>query len=123
MSRTVYQSADVDGVSILDREAGSPDARARPSCSCHGSPSSSRMWEPLLTRLANQFHLVAPDYPGFGHSNAPDPAGFPYTFNHLAVILFSSPIWAWAATSCSCRTTGVRSDSGWRSRTQRACGR
>jgi pimeloyl-ACP methyl ester carboxylesterase len=85
MSHTVYQSADVDGVSVFYREAGPPD---RPTILLlHGFPSSSRMWEPLLTRLADVFHLIAPDYPGFGHSDAPDPAGFAYTFDHLAEIV------------------------------------
>jgi pimeloyl-ACP methyl ester carboxylesterase len=45
------------------------------------------MWEPLLTRLGDAFHLVAPDYPGFGHSDTPDPAGFAYTFDHLAEVI------------------------------------
>jgi pimeloyl-ACP methyl ester carboxylesterase len=85
MSHTVYQSADVDGVSVFYREAGPPD---RPTILLlHGFPSSSRMWEPLLTRLADAFHLIAPDYPGFGHSDAPDPVGFAYTFDHLAEII------------------------------------
>jgi pimeloyl-ACP methyl ester carboxylesterase len=85
MSHTIYQSADVDGVSVFYREAGPPD---RPVILLlHGFPSSSRMWEPLLTRLADDFHLIAPDYPGFGHSDAPDPSGFAYTFDHLAEII------------------------------------
>ena len=45
------------------------------------------MWEPLLTRLGDAFHLVAPDYPGFGHSDTPDPAAFAYTFDHLAEVI------------------------------------
>jgi len=53
----------------------------------HGFPSSSRMWEPLLTRLGDAFHMIAPDYPGFGHSDTPDPVGFAYTFDHLADII------------------------------------
>jgi pimeloyl-ACP methyl ester carboxylesterase len=85
MNHTVYQRADVDGVSVFYREAGPPDAPA--ILLLHGFPSSSRMWEPLLTRLADAFHLIAPDYPGFGHSDAPDPAGFAYTFDHLAEII------------------------------------
>jgi pimeloyl-ACP methyl ester carboxylesterase len=52
----------------------------------HGFPSSARQWEPLLTRLAGDFHLIAPDYPGFGHSDAPDLARFACTFDHLAEI-------------------------------------
>jgi pimeloyl-ACP methyl ester carboxylesterase len=85
MRHTVYQRSDVDGVSVFYREAGLP---GRPTILLlHGFPSSSRMWERLLTRLADAFHLIAPDYPGFGHSDAPDPAGFAYTFDHLAAII------------------------------------
>ena len=73
MSHTVYQRADVDGVSVFYREAGPPEAPV--ILLLHGFPSSSRMWQPLLTRLAGSFHLIAPDYPGFGHSDAPEPAG------------------------------------------------
>ena len=50
----------------------------------HGLPSSSRMFQPLLTRLADSYHLIAPDYPGFGHSDWPDPKSFAYTFDHIA---------------------------------------
>jgi alpha-beta hydrolase superfamily lysophospholipase len=53
----------------------------------HGFPSSSRMWQPLLDRLADRFHLVAPDYPGFGHSHAPSHTEFAYTFDHLAAVV------------------------------------
>lgn len=47
----------------------------------HGLPSSSRMFEPLFTRLPDRYHLVAPDYPGFGRSDWPDPKHFAYTFD------------------------------------------
>jgi pimeloyl-ACP methyl ester carboxylesterase len=53
----------------------------------HGLPSSSRMFEPLLAPLSDRYHLLAPDYPGFGHSDWPDPASFAYTFDHLAEII------------------------------------
>lgn len=84
MRRTTYQWVDIGGLSVFYREAGSPDAPA--ILLLHGFPSSSRQWEPLLARLADGFRLIAPDYPGFGHSDAPDPAGFPYTFDHLAEV-------------------------------------
>jgi pimeloyl-ACP methyl ester carboxylesterase len=64
-----YRTVQVDGLSIFYREAGPKDAPV--ILLLHGLPSSSRMFEPLLTRLAGQFHMVAPDYPGFGHSDAP----------------------------------------------------
>jgi hypothetical protein len=53
----------------------------------HGFPSSSRMFEPLVARLSDRYHLVAPDYPGFGHSDCPDPKKFAYTFDHIAEIM------------------------------------
>jgi pimeloyl-ACP methyl ester carboxylesterase len=53
----------------------------------HGLPSSSRMFEPLFARLADRYHFVAPDYPGFGHSDGPDPKKFMYTFDHYAEIM------------------------------------
>jgi pimeloyl-ACP methyl ester carboxylesterase len=52
----------------------------------HGFPSSSRMWEPLLPLLADKYHLIAPDYPGFGNSSAPSPSSFEYTFDNLAKV-------------------------------------
>src|SRR6202521_1135565 len=80
-----YRSVSVDGISIFYREAGRPDAPTL--LLLHGFPSSSRMFEPLLTRLSAHYHLVAPDYPGFGHSDWPDPRTFPYTFDHYAEIM------------------------------------
>lgn len=82
---TTYQSIDVEGIEIFYREAGPADGPT--ILLLHGFPSSSRMWEPLLNRLADAFHLVAPDYPGFGHSDAPDPATFAYTFDRLADVI------------------------------------
>jgi pimeloyl-ACP methyl ester carboxylesterase len=79
-----YRSIKVDGLSIFYREAGRPEAPAL--LLLHGFPSSSRMFEPLLGRLAAQFHLVAPDYPGFGHSDAPGAKDFAYTFDHIAEV-------------------------------------
>ena len=85
MHATTYKSIEVNRLSIFYREAGSPDAPTL--LLLHGFPSSSRMYEPLFTRLADDFHLVAPDYPGFGHSDAPDPTAFDYTFDNLARII------------------------------------
>src|SRR5438552_14447982 len=64
---TVYRTQQVDGLSIFYREAGPKDAPTL--LLLHGLPSSSRMFEPLFSRLAEHYHLVAPDYPGFGHSD------------------------------------------------------
>ena len=80
-----YRTVTVDGMSIFYREAGPKDAPT--ILLLHGFPSSSRMFEPLLTRLADRFHLVAPDYPGFGHSGAPKPRAFSYTFDTIATVM------------------------------------
>jgi pimeloyl-ACP methyl ester carboxylesterase len=79
---TIYRTVKVDGLSIFYREAG--PAGAPTLLLLHGLPSSSRMFESLFARLSDQYHLVAPDYPGYGHSDWPDPRAFAYTFDHLA---------------------------------------
>ncbi len=81
-SPTFYQTIQVDGLPIFYREAGRKDAPTL--LLLHGLPSSSRMFEPLFVRLSERYHLVAPDYPGFGHSDWPDPEKFAYTFDHIA---------------------------------------
>jgi pimeloyl-ACP methyl ester carboxylesterase len=80
-----YRTVKVDGLSIFYREAGPKDAPT--ILLLHGLPSSSRMFDPLLSRLADDYHLVAPDYPGFGHSDWPDPKQFAYTFDHIASVM------------------------------------
>jgi len=82
---TFYRPIQIDGVSIFYREAGRKDAPVL--LLLHGLPSSSRMFEPLFSRLSECYHLVAPDYPGFGHSDWPDPKKFAYTFDHYAEIM------------------------------------
>jgi pimeloyl-ACP methyl ester carboxylesterase len=72
----------VNGVGIFYREAGPRDAPT--ILLLHGYPSSSRQWDPLLPLLADRYHLIAPDYPGFGHSDAPPPGQYTYTFDTLA---------------------------------------
>ena len=80
-----YRTVKVDGLSIFYREAGSMDAPT--ILLLHGLPSSSRMFEPLLARLRDRFRLIAPDYPGFGHSDAPDARSFAYTFDKIASVI------------------------------------
>ena len=82
---TLYRTTQIDGLSIFYREAGPKDAPTL--LLLHGLPSSSRMFEPLFARLSDRYHLVAPDYPGFGNSDWPDPKTFAYTFDHYAVIM------------------------------------
>ena len=71
MNPTFYRTIRVDGLSIFYREAGPKNAGTL--LLLHGLPSSSRMFEPLFARFSDRYHLVAPDYPGFGHSDWPDP--------------------------------------------------
>jgi pimeloyl-ACP methyl ester carboxylesterase len=80
-----YRTVKVDGLSIFYREAGPKNAPV--ILLLHGLPSSSRMFQPLLARLADNYHLVAPDYPGYGHSDWPDPKQFDYTFDHIASVM------------------------------------
>lgn len=77
-----YKTVAVKGVKMFYREAGPRDAPV--ILLLHGFPSSSRMFATLIPLLSDRFHLIAPDYPGFGHSDAPSPDEFSYTFDHLA---------------------------------------
>jgi pimeloyl-ACP methyl ester carboxylesterase len=82
---TKYQRATVEGVRIFYREAGSKTA---PSIVLlHGFPTSSHMFRDLIPMLADRYHVVAPDLPGFGFSDAPDRKQFRYTFDHLAKVI------------------------------------
>jgi pimeloyl-ACP methyl ester carboxylesterase len=80
-----YGTIAVDGLNIAYREAGDP---ANPKLVLlHGFPSSSHQYRDLIRALADTFHLIAPDYPGFGLSDSPDPATFPYTFDRIGQIV------------------------------------
>jgi pimeloyl-ACP methyl ester carboxylesterase len=79
---TTYRWAEIDGLRIFFREAGRGDAPT--IVLLHGFPSSSRMYEPILPLLADRYHVIAPDFPGFGHSDAPPATSYDYTFDHLA---------------------------------------
>lgn len=79
---TTYHRATVDGVGVFYREAGPRNAPT--IVLLHGFPSSSREFDTLIPLLATKYHLVAPDFPGFGQSDAPSPSSYAYTFDHLA---------------------------------------
>ena len=79
---TTYQHTTVNGLKLFYREAGSKTAPT--IVLLHGFPSSSHMFRDLIPQLAEKFHIIAPDYPGFGYSDAPDPTSFDYTFDNLA---------------------------------------
>src|ERR1700678_2841373 len=85
MQRTSYRTISIDGLSVFYREAGpaAPPTILR----LHGLPSSSRMFEPLFDRLSDRYRLLAPDYPGFGHSDWPNPKKFSYTFDRFAEVI------------------------------------
>ncbi|MEJ6484757.1 alpha/beta hydrolase [Nostoc punctiforme UO1] len=82
---TTYHTVSINGLDIFYREAGSRD---RPTILLlHGFPTSSHMFRNLIPALADQFHLIAPDYPGFGYSSMPTVDEFDYTFDRLAEVM------------------------------------
>lgn len=85
MSQVSYQKVDVDGVNIFFRQAGPSTAPAL--LLLHGFPSASHMFRHLIPSLADQFHLVAPDLPGFGQSDMPARTKFHYTFDNIAAVI------------------------------------
>lgn len=85
MQHTVYRTVKVDGLEVFYREAGPKDAPT--ILLLHGFPTSSHMFRELIPLLADRFHLVAPDYPGFGYSATPSVTEFNYTFDHLADVM------------------------------------
>ena len=84
-AETVYRRAEVRGLEIAYREAGSGTAPT--VLLLHGFPSSSHMFRDLIPELATKYHVIAPDYPGFGYSSAPSPQAFTYTFANLASVI------------------------------------
>src|SRR5262249_6413726 len=83
--RVMYKTAKVKGLDIFYREAGSP---TNPTLLLlHGFPTSSQMFRNLIPQLVDRYHLVAPDYPGFGASSAPPVNKFNYTFDNLAEVI------------------------------------
>ena len=79
---THYRTAEVNGVKLFYREAGQKGAPV--VLLLHGFPTSSHMFRNLIPALADRYHVIAPDYPGYGQSDAPDHTKFAYTFDHLA---------------------------------------
>lgn len=79
---TTFHKTQIDGVQIFYREAGPVDAET--ILLLHGFPSSSREFDTLIPLLAVHYHVIAPDYPGFGLSDAPATSAYVYTFDHLA---------------------------------------
>jgi hypothetical protein len=82
---TTYKTVSIKGLNIFYREAGPSNGPA--ILLLHGFPSSSRMFDTLMPLLADRYHLLAPDYPGFGNSDAPSPKKFSYTFDAIANVI------------------------------------
>ena len=80
-----YKTTPVNGFKVFSREAG--DAKAPAVLLLHGFPTSSHMFRNLIPELAGNYHIIAPDLPGFGFSDLPDHKSFAYTFDHLAEII------------------------------------
>ena len=85
MADIAYRTADVDGLTVFYREAGASDAPTL--VLLHGFPSASHMFRELIPLLADRFHIVAPDLPGFGKSDMPAPGDFDYTFAHITDVI------------------------------------
>ncbi|HKX83812.1 MAG TPA: alpha/beta hydrolase [Pyrinomonadaceae bacterium] len=83
--KIVYKTAKIDGLDIFYREAGDPKKPA--ILLLHGFPASSHMFRDLIPRLSDKFHVVAPDYPGFGYSSALGVNEYDYTFDNLSFVI------------------------------------
>lgn len=82
---TLHKTVQIDGLDIFYREAGPKDAPV--ILLLHGFPTSSHMFRNLIPELSDRFHVVAPDYPGFGNSSMPTVDQFAYTFDNLATVM------------------------------------
>lgn len=85
MAGIAYRTADVDGLTVFYREAGGSEAPTL--VLLHGFPSASHMFRELIPLLADKFHIVAPDLPGFGKSDMPARGHFDYTFEHITDVI------------------------------------
>jgi len=82
---SLHKNVKVNGVNIFYREAG--DVNKPTILLLHGYPTSSHMFRNLITDLSVQYHVLAPDYPGYGRSDQPAMADFDYTFDNMALII------------------------------------
>jgi pimeloyl-ACP methyl ester carboxylesterase len=85
MTEVAYRTADVDGLTVFYREAGPADAPTL--LLLHGYPSASHQYRELIPLLADRFHILAPDLPGFGKSGMPSRTEFKYTFEQLTDVI------------------------------------
>jgi pimeloyl-ACP methyl ester carboxylesterase len=82
---TTYHTLKVDGLDIFYREAGDKDGPA--ILFLHGFPSSSHMYRDIISDLSKKYHVIAPDYPGFGYSSSPSPSDYTYSFDNLSLVM------------------------------------
>ena len=85
MNTQHFKSIKVDGLDIFYREAG--DCNNPTLLLLHGFPSSSHMFRDLINELSAEYHMIAPDYPGFGQSSSPAPSAYEYSFDNLALTI------------------------------------
>lgn len=84
-SQIAYRYKNVNGINIFYREAGDP--KNKTIVLLHGFPTSSHMYRKVISELADEFHLIAPDYPGFGESDFPGEKSFVYSFDNIASVM------------------------------------
>lgn len=84
-TKVTHKTVKVGDLDIFYREAGPKDAPA--ILLLHGFPTSSQMFRDLIPRLADEYRVIAPDYPGYGHSSMPPREQFAYTFDNLAKVI------------------------------------
>src|SRR5215813_2118968 len=120
MRKVSFQKADVEGFNIFYREAGPTGAQTL--LLLHGFPRASHMFRDLVPGLADRFHVIAPDLPGFGQSDMPDRSAFTYTFHNIARVIdrFTEVESGSIALRSMCSTMGPRRGSGWRCGTRSA---
>ena len=107
---TLHKTVIVDGLSVFYREAGEPGAPKLVLLG--GFPASSHQFRNLIPALADRFHVLSPDYPGFGNTDMPDPQSFPYTFDRLSEVVEGLLVKTGSqAPASSCKTSVAQSDS------------
>jgi len=84
-NKVFYRTIQVDGVTVFYRESGTSELPLL--LLLQGFPSSSHMFRDLINELSGKYHLIAPDYPGFGQSYTPELENFDYTFDHLSLVI------------------------------------